>query len=84
MDNSGREDGGYFYESGSITVLPSRIAARTERDTATGDVTLRTAPLDPSKLFQGGAARPLARAVYEDEFDRLAGVSADLPVTLTV
>ena len=84
VDNSGREDGGYFYESGSITVLPSRIAARTERDKATGDVTVRTASLDPSKLFQGGAARPLARAVYEDEFDRLAGVSADLPVTLTV
>lgn len=32
VDNSGREDGGYFYESGAITVLPSRIAARTERD----------------------------------------------------
>lgn len=84
VDNSGREDGGYFYESGAITVLPSRIAAKTERDGATGDVTVRTASLDPSRLSQGGTARPLARAVYEDEFDRLAGVPADLPVTLTV
>lgn len=84
VDNSGREDGGYFYESGAITVLPSRVAAKTERDKATGDVTVRTAALDPSKLSQGGTPRPLSRAIHEDEFNRLAGAPADLPVTLTV
>lgn len=84
VDNADTEDGGYFSASGTITVLPSRIAAKTERNKATGDVTVQTAALDPAKLSQGGTVRPLGRLIYEDEFERLKGVSADLPVSLTV
>ncbi|MEM1484543.1 Ig-like domain-containing protein [Oscillospiraceae bacterium PP1C4] len=71
----------YIHASGSVTVLPSRVAAKIE-STKPSELTVYTAQLDPSKLKDGGIMHP--RIYPNPIFDRLKGASVDLPVIVKV
>lgn len=69
-----------FYESAMFWAMPSKIAAKAET-TAPGELTISTAVIDETKIGEEG---PAFRGMYQDAFDTLKGVTADIPVTVIV